>query len=113
MTIYTAVLWVTVDEYQQLARSACDAAKVDTAGSTAADTIAHHAATGDKQARHLLHHRRQQGCLVLQSQCVTVYHAHREWQVANISSGACACHHHLAKTKAVRRFRSHIDTAAT
>ena len=102
MTIYTAVLWVTVDEHQQLARAASDAAKVDTAGSTAADTIAHHAATGDKQARHLLHHRRQQGGLVLQGQCVTVYHAHREWQVAHISGIASARHHHFTKIKAIR-----------
>ena len=92
------ILRMSIDEHQHLTGATRDAAQVDAACRTRRCAIAHHAATGHKETRHLLHHRGQDVRLMFLGQGLTVDDGNGHWQVTHINRVARTRHHDLIQS---------------
>ena len=101
VAINALILRMPVDKHQQLACTARDTAQVDATRSSCRYAVTHHRAAGDKESRHLLHHRRQYRRLMLLGQRLSPDDRHCHRQMAHIGGIAGARHQHFLQRQGV------------
>ena len=106
MAIHPVVLRMSVNQDEQLPRTAGHTAQVDTACRTRRYAIPHHRTARHKQARYLLHQRGQHIRLLLFAQRLSVNDIHRKRQMAYVGIVARTRHDDFLHRLRVRLCRT-------
>ena len=90
------ILRMSVDENQHLCSSGGKSANIDAARTACTYTVAHHASTGDKHARHFLHNGGKHTGSIVGCKLFATDGVDRHGQMADVCSFAAASYNHFA-----------------